>query len=324
MSSKRNRFHLQYVYGAIWFVYMAANLLLYIVPIICLSLIKLIIPIRFVRWACYRIMEIIYQMAVAANVFLFDHILGFQMEVTGLEELNAKQDHVLLVNHSSWMDIPLLQNLLHRRAPIPKFIAKWEVLYIPLVGLICWAYEYPLVRRYNREYLRQHPEKVGHDLMMLKRHFARRDLAPSSIVIFPDGGRFSPEKAAREKSPHNHLLKPKAGGLTNTIQALGSRLEGIFDLTIVYDCDPPVFWNLLSSRCRRIVVKIERIQLFEWFEQESQGTFFVNHESVADRLNDLWRVKDQYIEQVKTGFSRSTTVHHQKKSRLKASAKLVV
>lgn len=309
MSSKGDRFHPRYVIGAVWFVYMAANLMIYIVPVICLSLTKLILPIRFVRRACYQIMETIYQMAVAANVFLFDHILGFQMEVTGLEGLSTKQDHVILVNHSSWMDIPLLQNLLHRRAPIPRFIAKWEVMLIPLVGLICWAYEYPLVRRYNRAYLSQHPEKAGHDLVMLEKHFARRDLAPSCIIIFPDGGRFSPDKAVRQKSPHNHLLKPKAGGLTNTIQALGERLGEILDLTIVYDCDAPVFWNLLSRRCRRIIVRIQKIQLYEWIEQESQGTFRVNRESVADRLNDLWREKDQYIEQVKSGFSRPTMFH---------------
>ena len=313
MSSRGVRFQFRDVIGAVCFVYMAVNLLIYIVPVICLALTKLIVPVRLVRRACYRAMETIYRMAVTANVFLFDHILGIQMEITSLEGLNVKQDQIVLANHSTWMDIPLLQNLLHGKAPIPKFIAKWEVLYIPLVGLICWAYEYPLVRRYNRKYLSQRPEKAGQDLLMLKKHFTRRDLAPSSIIIFPDGGRFSTEKAARQKSPYNHLLKPKAGGLTNTIQALGSRLDGIIDMTIVYDCDASVFWNLLSRRCRRIFVKVTKIELSEWSTQDSQGNLLINGESVADRLNELWREKDQCIEQVKVGFRNRAPLNCERK-----------
>lgn len=299
---------LNYLSGLIWFLYMFCNLALYILPVLLFALIKFLVPSSSVRRLSYQAMETLYGAAVAGNVILFERILGIQIEARGLEHLKLDKDAVVLVNHQSWMDIPMVQNLLHRRAPIPKFIAKWEVLYIPLVGLICWAFEFPLVRRYSRKYLEKHPEKAGRDLWMLHRHFSRPDLSRSSIIIYADGTRYTPEKAAEQKTPFINLLRPKAGGLNNVIQALGSKIDVLLDLTIVYDSASPIFWNLLSGRCRKVVVDVRKIYLNDWFEKDAEGNFIIRQDLTTKRLNELWQEKDHCIEQVKAGFISKKTI----------------
>ena len=304
MKFIRSVFHPRQVLVLIYFIYIAGNLALYIGPVVVLGLVKFMVPIQLVRRACYRIMVTIYRAAVGANVFLFGRILGLGVEVTGLDDLRPDRDQVVLVNHQSWADILMVQNLFHRRAPIPKFIAKWQVVFIPLVGLICWAYEFPLVRRYSRDYKRKYPEKAGRDLWMLEKHFSRPGLSRFSIIIYADGTRYTPAKAAGQQSPFRHLLRPKAGGLTNVIRALGPKIDELLDLTIVYDCLPPVLLNLLAGQCRGAVVRGRRIRLADWFEKDAQGKFVVHQEVVAERLNELWAEKDEFIERVKADFHR--------------------
>jgi 1-acyl-sn-glycerol-3-phosphate acyltransferase len=308
MTPERNQIRLRHLLGIPAFIYIVLNLSVFIGPVILLALIKLIVPLRPVRRMIYIVMAKIYAMAVAVNVFLFRHIIRVDLDVTGLEDLRPDRDQLVIVNHQSWTDIVLVQNLLHRRTPIPKFIAKREVLFLPFIGLICWAYEYPLVRRYGRVYVEKHPEKAGTDLRILEKHFARPDLSLSSIINFVEGTRRTPAKAARQRSPYRYLIKPKAGGLTNLIQALGTRIPDILDITIVYEARPPIFWDLLSGRARKIVMRARRISLTDWFPQYGNEGFRPGFDDIADRLNALWRDKDDEIARIREDLGLPTII----------------
>ena len=321
MTPEGFRLRPRHLLGIPAFIYLVLNLTIFIGPVILLALIKLAAPLRMVRRAAYYCLSKIYGMAVAVDVFLFRHIIRVDIDETGLEDLRPDRDQLVIVNHQSWADILLVQNLLHRRAPIPKFIAKLEVLYLPFIGLICWAYEYPLVRRYGRAYVQKHPEKAGADLRILEKHFARPDLSLSSIINFVEGARRIPAKVARKKPPYKHLLTPKAGGLTSLIQALGNRVPDILDLTIVYEGGPPIFWDLMSGRARRIVVRARRIPLCDWFPQYSQDGFRPGYEDVAERLNMLWREKDDEIARIREELDGASPISERKNDIVSAPEK---
>jgi 1-acyl-sn-glycerol-3-phosphate acyltransferase len=299
MTPERTKLRHRHLLGLLPFIYIILNLSFFIGPVILLALLKLAVPLRPVQRTAYFFLTKIYAMAVAVDVFLFRHIIRVDFDIIGLEHLRADRDQLVIVNHQSWADILLVQNLLHGRAPIPKFIAKREVLYLPFIGLICWAYEYPLVRRYGRAFVEKHPEKAGTDLRILEKHFARPDLSLSSIINFVEGTRRTPVRASRQKSPYRYLLKPKAGGLTNLIQALGNRIPDILDITIVYEARPPIFWDLLSGRARKIVVRARQIPLTDWFPQYGNEGFRPGFDDIADRLNALWREKDDEIARIR-------------------------
>ena len=321
MTPERLKLRPRHILGIPAFIYIVLNLIIFIGPVILLALIKLSAPPRIVRRAAYYCLSKIYGMAVAVDVFLFRHIIRVDLDETGLEDLRPDRDQLVIVNHQSWADILLVQNLLHRRAPIPKFIAKFEVLYLPFIGLICWAYEYPLVRRYSRAYVEKHPEKAGTDLRMLEKHFARPDLSLSSIINFVEGARRTPAKVARQKPPHQYLLKPKAGGLTSLIQALGNRVPDILDLTIVYEGRPPIFWDLISGRAKKIVVRARRIPLCDWFPRYGQDGFRPGYDDVAERLNRLWREKDDEICRIREELDGTSHFPEQENSMVPALEK---
>jgi len=180
-------------------------------------------------------------LAVWCDDLLLLHIMGIELDVTGLKKQYPEKFYIVTANHQSWNDILILQHLFNRRAPVLKFLVKREVIYLPLVGLICWAYGYPFLRRYAVKGRKGEGEQRHRDLAVLEKAFDRFMRYPGTVINFVEGTRFTPAKARRQKSPYKYLLKPKAGGLTTMLGLLGDRVGGVIDVTIVYDGEDPTF-----------------------------------------------------------------------------------
>ena len=45
-----------------------------------------------------------------------------------------------------------------------KFFIKQQLIYVPVIGIAWWALDFPIMKRYSREYLKKHPEDKGKDL----------------------------------------------------------------------------------------------------------------------------------------------------------------
>ena len=59
----------------------------------------------------------------------------------------------------------------------------------------------------------KYPEKKGKDIEATRKSCERYKDEPITLINFIEGTRFTPEKHAVQRSPYQHLLKPKAGGL---------------------------------------------------------------------------------------------------------------
>jgi len=261
------------------------------------ALFKLIIPIHGIGFYLYRIMTRIYVIAAWTDHQLFWRIMGMRLEVRGLENLHRDKIYLVLPNHQSWADILILQSLLSFKAPIPKFIAKSQILYLPLVGLICWAYDFPIVKRYSRKEIQERPSLRGKDRKALRTTLKRFHETPGSIVNFAEGTRYSPSKAKRFQSPYRFLLSPKIGGIFVILQSMGDQLHEILDLTLVYDCSKLRFWDFLSGKCRRVIVQVKHIDPAQVVEREKHNLKNVTLTEVSEWIQQIWVKKDQtYLE----------------------------
>lgn len=90
-------------------------------------------------------------------------------DVQGGEALKKDGWYLLISNHLSWTDIVVLCCVFKDRIPMPKFFLKQQLLYVPFIGMACWALDMPFMRRYSREYLIRNPHKRGQDLETTRR-----------------------------------------------------------------------------------------------------------------------------------------------------------
>jgi len=285
--------------GVLPFLVVAGNLMGWIGPLFVFALLKLLIPVKEIQGFCYRMMTWIYNVAVWVDDTLLWRVMGLRMEVRGLEHLSQKKLYLVLANHQSWADILVLQSLLNFRAPIPKFIFKRQLLLMPVVGLICWAYDFPAVSRYSKEEMAKRPHRKGQDRKSLQASLFQFHRTPGSIVNFAEGTRYASLKAKRRQSPFRFVLAPKVGGLTVILQSMGDQLHQILDLTLAYECPQFNFWDFLCGKCRRIIVQVRHISPEEAFKRSRRHLKDILPAEAAQWLYRLWEEKDQTLQKLR-------------------------
>ena len=120
---------------------------------------------------------------------------GIRLRVRGLERLDPHRPYIFIANHQSYIDIPAMIQAL------PGFqlrwIAKKELMRVPVFGWAMWSSKHIIVDRFNitkaRASLRKARARI-HD--------------GASVVIFPEGTR----------SFHGELLPFKRGGFVLAVQ----------------------------------------------------------------------------------------------------------
>ena len=114
---------------------------------------------------------------------------GVSLNVRGLDNLDSGEQYIFMVNHQSNVDIPVLVQSLARFQL--RWIAKKELLWVPLFGWAMWATKHITVDRSD-------PLDAIRSLERAKKGLA----AGISIVVFPEGTR----------SHDGRLLPFKKGG----------------------------------------------------------------------------------------------------------------
>lgn len=169
---------------------------------------------------------------------------------------------------------------------------KFQVFFIPVLGLIAWALEFPAMKRYKKEYLKKHPEKKGEDLKKTVEYCKKLSSRPTTIVNFVEGTRYTSQKAL--KSAYKNLLNPKAGGIAVILKSLSDRMVGVLNTTIVYDNPKQTLWDYMIRKTKKIKVKVDFIPISEvpmgdYFTSETDKEYF------QVWLNKLWQTNDEYI-----------------------------
>lgn len=258
------------------------NLVFWCIPLLALSLVKLVLPGKH-NWL-NPILESIYRAAARINDAWLQGVMGLQWDSPTLD-LPRDKNVVVLSNHVSWADVLVIQSIVVRSGSILKFLAKRELIFVPIFGVIFWAFDFPVLRRRTRAGAND-AERRRHDLEAVEE--AGRSLLsrPAVLVNFVEGTRFSEEKRERQSAGYAHLLAPRVGGLSALMDDLGGKDLRIIDLTLKYPRRHS-FWRFLAGKSNRISI---HTKVFE--AAELPGTRATREVWLRER----WKIKDRRID----------------------------
>lgn len=283
---------------------LAATVIL-IVPMFIVALVKLLAPFTSMRRCCRRIVSGIAEAWILIVVGCFRISYNTRIEVTGDTEFDRRQSYLLLCNHLSWVDVPVLLWAFELRLPFYRFFLKHSLIWMPLLGIAFWALEYPFIRFRSRRYLERHPEKRGEGLHAARRACQRLRGVPATVVNFPEGAVLTRTRQRRQDCDYRNLLRPHAGGPSLVITAMGEQLDALFDVTIHYPDGPPSISDFLLDRVACVRVHVRRIHVPVGLTEGDYQRDPEFRKRFRAWLNDLWHSKDALIEELRTGSRRS-------------------
>jgi 1-acyl-sn-glycerol-3-phosphate acyltransferase len=288
--------HIRYgLQGAIALIIMSTNTVIITLAILPFALIKYVTPAGGFRNRLTRWLSCLGEMWVSVNKWVLSFYRGMEWDVDLPENIDPKSRYLLICNHQSWVDIVVLQSSLNRRAPFMRFMLKQRLVYVPVLGVAWWALDMPFLRRFTREQLLKRPELKGKDLENAARACEKLKHIPVSFTVFPEGSRFTPEKKASQKSPYQHLLLPRTGGLGQVLFSFEDRMQSAIDVTIYYPDGMPTFWQLVSGQMRKVTL----VATIKPIDEGLRGVNFRENKQAGDELknwlNEIWTEKDQFL-----------------------------
>ena len=289
-----------------------ANLAFWLVLVIPLCLLRLVLPgfRPTARW----LLEGIYRAAVHVDDFWLRRVVGLHWSLPALP-LDPRRSVLVVSNHVAWSDVFLIQSLLVRHGLVAKFLTKRELLALPIVGLILWAFEFPILwrtRRGDRD--RGAVERRELDFEALREACRSARENPVALVSFAEGTRATAARRASRSTPYRHLLPPRVGGFGALCDGLGEALAGVVDCTLVYSraneqskthmeavAGPArstrdvTFWEFLSGKSIEVVIQAE------WIDP---GELPAQREERAHWLAERWAIKDERIDRLRQETQR--------------------
>lgn len=220
----------------------------------------------------------IYRKAVTFDDWVLKRISGAQWEHPYLD-LELDKAIVVVANHRSWTDVLLLQSIIARRGPIVKFLCKRELAYIPMLGLIFIAFDFPMLQRRARG-LQSESERRSDDRRRVREACTAVYRTPAAMLSFAEGTRFSEARHHSALSPYRHLLPPRPGGFAAILDALEPLAPKVVDVTLIYPHQAN-FWQFLSGEVGRIEVVAEQFPMKVVLDR-----------GIAPWLEDRWAEKD--------------------------------
>ena len=251
---------------------------------------------------------------IHVNNTLISHILPkIDMRITLPDDISTQGQYVLISNHQSWVDTALTQYVSENRLPLTRFFTKFELIYIPVVGQAFYFLDFPMMKRYSKTQIAKNPDLKNRDFIEAKRACEALVDKPFTLLNYVEGTRFSPKKHSLQQSPYVGLLKPKAGGIALALGALGEKIDGVLDMTIVYPDGIPDYNDLWKGNISRIGVDVRHVSLPADLQarllagryQDDEQT----REDMYDWLDKLWQQKQQIMAKMIADFENHPKRH---------------
>lgn len=269
--------------------------ILHTTPLLVVALVKWLLPFAAFQKACAAVLVRIAEAWIAVNSGLIALFTRTRFEVEGLAGLRSDGHYLVLANHQSWVDIIVLQRVLNRRIPFLRFFLKSQLIWVPLLGPAWWALDFPFMKRYSRKHLSKRPDLAGKDIIATRRACEKFKGMPVSIMNFVEGTRFTVEKRARQGSPYASLLRPKAGGVAFALDAMGSALHSVVDVTIAYPAGKPTMMDLIAGHIPRVRVNIREREIPPALRQSDYENDAASRVRFQRWVNSIWADKDQLL-----------------------------
>ena len=244
---------------------------------------------------------------ISSNNALIDNLLPRKdWRISLPDDVHVNGKYLLVSNHQSWVDTSIVQYISEKRLPLTRFFTKFELIYIPIVGQAFYFLDFPMMRRHSKEAVAKNPALKGKDIEEAKRACALLKDKPFTLLNYLEGTRFTQIKHDKQHSPYTHLLKPRAGGLSLAISALGEDIDGILDMTIVYPDGVPTYGDLWKGNIKRLGVDVRYIDIPDDLFIGIKHGGYENDEAIKSQMFDwvekIWQQKDQRISTMLTDF----------------------
>ncbi len=232
---------------------------------------------------------------VESNRKLYAILQSGTRPVEFIGQILPNRSYLVLCNHQSWVDVLLLFNTLNDKAPFLRFFLKKELIWVPIVGVMCCAMDFPFMRRYSAAKLARNPQLIASDLKAVQQACEKYKCDPVALVNFVEGTRYTVAKAKQTKTPYQYLLKPKYGGLATALNAMGEQFAGVIDVTIVYQPGVrQIAWSWLCGQQTqaRIHVRVLPLpsELLVLQREDARAKQCLKH-----WLDQIWIEKDKRI-----------------------------
>ncbi|WP_299004002.1 acyltransferase [uncultured Shewanella sp.] len=284
------------------------------------GLIKLIMPFNSGRIFISKIMNRFMWAWATCNGGTLFLLADIEWDIEGLESLDKNAWYLLISNHLSGFDIAVQTYILRNHIPMLKFFLKKELLFVPLLGIGCWALDMPFMNRSSPRKLKKNSKLKGKDLEATRRACKKFRHIPTSIMNYVEGSRFTEQKKARQNSPYRHLLKPKAGGIAFTLSAMGEQFTNVLDITLLYPeaINKNALVEVMHGRVKKITIRIRVLPV----PQVDDKRYFSDPRYRVEFqrwLNEIWKEKDETLHQLidahqRLSASNDKAIEDQKKS----------
>ncbi len=244
---------------------------------------------------------------IKANNTLIDTILPSKdWRISLPDNITTEGKYLLISNHQSWVDTSIVQYISENRLPLTRFFTKFELIYIPVIGQAFYFLNFPMMRRHSKEAVAKNPALKGKDIEEAKRACALLKNKPFTLLNYLEGTRFTQAKRDQQNSPYTHLLKPRAGGLSLALNALGADIDGILDMTIVYPDGIPTYSDLWKGNIKRLGVDVRYIEISEHLLTSMQNGDYQKDEATKEAffawIDKAWQQKDALIAEMLADF----------------------
>ena len=284
--------------GALAFLLLITSPVLGFLALLPWALLRLLVPIRAVTRLCRSLAASSANLWIYFNRFVYWLFYPRAWTIELPAGLDPGKSYLIICNHQSWIDILLLAEVFHGRVPFPRFFLKRELLWVPVIGMGCWAMEMPFMKRHSKEALKANPALKREDLETTRKFCEKYREFPVAVINFVEGTRFNERKRAAFNSPYRHLLRPKSAGLRIALDAMGDQFAGIIDVTICYrhPSKYPVVWSFLRGEQNDLAVHAEMIQVPKDLmagDYDDDADFRARFQAW---LNELWARKDAKLD----------------------------
>lgn len=292
------------IQGVFMGLLLVINTLFWATFLYCAVLLKLLTPAKSAaRDVLSRVAAKMAQNWASTNSSASSFFQRIEWDLRFNVELSPKGQYLVCSNHQTWNDIFVLMRAFGRRAPFFKFFLKQQLIWVPVLGLAWWGLDYPFMRRSTNDQIKKNPALKGKDLETTRKACEKFRNQPVSILNFLEGTRFTQTKQINQKAPYKYLLRPKAGGFAFAMEAMGDKLQGLVDVTIVYPDGAVGFWDFLCGRMRRVIVDVRPLEVPEELaagllkgEYEESNAF---RKKFQLWIGEVWKQKDARIAEIR-------------------------
>lgn len=289
--------------GSLIVILLLLNTLIWMPILVIGAIFKIIVPLPIIQKWVTIVLIACANNWTSLNNFFFLLFLKIDWHVTGTTELSTREWYLVNSNHQSWSDIPIVQRILNRKVPMPKFFLKKELIWVPVIGVCWWALDFPFMKRSSPDQIKKNPALAGKDLETTRKACEKFKTTPVSVFNFMEGTRFSKAKHEKQQSPFRNLLKPKAGGAAFVLGSMGEKMQTMLDITIVYADKDKEFWDLVCGRVHKVIINIKKIDIPSEFIGKDYSADPVFKEQFQAWLNELWLNKDALIDDIKSEYN---------------------